>query len=97
LLKPEYNILPIAGSSLGYKHTEESKAKISKALKGHKGGFQPRSQKIEVTDIELNTSTIYNSIGAAARALNITQSRISLYFNRNQIKPLNGRYVVRKV
>jgi group I intron endonuclease len=28
LLKPEYNILKIAGSPLGYKHTEESLAKI---------------------------------------------------------------------
>ncbi len=28
LLKPDYNILKIAGSSLGYKHTEESLAKF---------------------------------------------------------------------
>ena len=28
LLKPEYNILKIAGSSLGFKHTEESLAKM---------------------------------------------------------------------
>lgn len=27
LLKPEYNVLPIAGSCLGYKHSEESKKK----------------------------------------------------------------------
>lgn len=29
LLKPEYNILKKAGSSLGYKHTEETRAKMS--------------------------------------------------------------------
>nr|YP_010218764.1 GIY-YIG endonuclease [Morchella brunnea]UBU98575.1 GIY-YIG endonuclease [Morchella brunnea] len=34
LLKPEYNILKIAGSSLGFKHSEDTKAKISKCLKG---------------------------------------------------------------
>jgi group I intron endonuclease len=28
LLKPEYNILKVAGSSLGYKHTEESRSKM---------------------------------------------------------------------
>ena len=28
LFKPEYNILPTAGSSLGYKHTEETLAKF---------------------------------------------------------------------
>jgi group I intron endonuclease len=32
LLKPEYNILQIAGSSLGYKHTEETIAKLKSRL-----------------------------------------------------------------
>jgi excinuclease UvrABC nuclease subunit len=31
---PQYNILKIAGSSRGFKHSEETKIKISKALKG---------------------------------------------------------------
>ena len=34
-LKPEYNILTIAGSRLGSKHSEEVKAKISSSLTGH--------------------------------------------------------------
>ena len=33
-LNPKYNTLKVAGSSLGHKLTEETKAKISKALKG---------------------------------------------------------------
>jgi len=33
-LNPRYNTLKIAGSSLGHKHTEETKAQISKSLKG---------------------------------------------------------------
>lgn len=33
-LKPKYNILKIAGSSLKSKHTEETKAKISNSVKG---------------------------------------------------------------
>jgi group I intron endonuclease len=37
-----YNFLPTAGSSLGYKHTEKAKAKISMAMKSpdrtHSGG-----------------------------------------------------------
>lgn len=32
--KPSYNICPIAGNSLGFKHSEESKQKISQAQKG---------------------------------------------------------------
>lgn len=33
-LEPQYNVLKIAGSSLGFNHSEETKAKISKSLKG---------------------------------------------------------------
>jgi group I intron endonuclease len=33
-LNPQYNILKIAGSSRDFKHSEETKAKISKSLKG---------------------------------------------------------------
>jgi group I intron endonuclease len=160
LLKPAYNILKVAGSSLGYKHDDEAKKKISDANKGenhpnfgkthseetranmsashmgrtksleHKAnigealkgknnpmfgrtgknhpmfgktqseetiskitGSQPNSKKIEVSDLYLNSKTTYDSMGAASRALNISVSRISMYFNRNQIKPYKGRYV----
>lgn len=34
LLLPEYNVLKIAGSTMGYLHTEEARAKISAAHKG---------------------------------------------------------------
>lgn len=34
LLRPMYNLLPIAGSPLGYKHTEEAKANMRAAHKG---------------------------------------------------------------
>lgn len=36
LLNPEYNILKTAGSNLGYKHTEETLARMSKAALGRK-------------------------------------------------------------
>lgn len=39
--KPAYNILSQAGSSLGYKHTEEDKRKISLAMTG-----KPRSELV---------------------------------------------------
>ena len=53
----------------------------------------PNSIKIQVTDLELNTSTIYNSMGEAARALNIDVRIISRYFSNNQKKPYKKRYV----
>ena len=37
LLKPEYNILSLARSSLGYKHTVEAKEKISKGRSAYTG------------------------------------------------------------
>jgi hypothetical protein len=93
----------ISDALKGKAHSEETRAKISVSKKGENhplfgyikqnSAYQPNAIKIEVTDIELNTKTIYDSIHAAARALNIAQSRISMYFNRNQIKPLNGRYI----
>ena len=36
LLDPEYNILQKAGSSLGYKHSEEARKKMSIARTGEK-------------------------------------------------------------
>ena len=128
LFKPEYNILRIAGSSAGYKHSEETKlaislknkgknhplfgkkhseeykAKMSEALKGENhpmfgktGEKHHSSLKIVVSDLELNTTTTFGSICEAARALNISQSRISMYFKNNQIKPYKGRYVFTKI
>ena len=35
-LKPQYNILLVAGSTLGYRHTEDTKLKISKSTRGRK-------------------------------------------------------------
>jgi hypothetical protein len=57
----------------------------------------PNSKKIEVTDLELDTKTTYNSINEAARALNLPLSSISKYFTRNQIKPYKKRYVFTKI
>jgi hypothetical protein len=48
-------------------------------------------------DLETNLSTFYNSISAAARALNIQPSIIIMYLARNQQKPYKGRYIVKKV
>jgi len=36
MLRPEYNICGVARSALGYKHTPEARAKISRAMKGRK-------------------------------------------------------------
>ena len=104
--KHEYNILPKAGSRLGSKHLDETKQKkISDAHLGSKlsdetkqkiSNAMPTSIKIEVTDIKNNTTTYYDSISEAARALNINKSVIDMYFIRNQQKPYKGLYTFNK-
>jgi hypothetical protein len=84
LIKPRYNIFPTVGSKFNYVFTEEEKIRMSKS--------QPSCIKLEVLDLETNITTVYNSIGAAAKALGILHRRISEYFSRNQKKPFKGRY-----
>ena len=87
----------ISDAQTGYKHPDEIKKRISEAKKGKpkiEGSGRP-AQSIEVFDNKNNSTTIYDSIRAAARALDIKQSRISTYFARNQQKPYKGRYIFR--
>ena len=44
LLQPEYNILKIAGSLLGYSHSEETRAKMSSYQKGKKRYEETRAK-----------------------------------------------------
>jgi group I intron endonuclease len=119
LLDPEYNILPKAGSLLGFKHSDETRALLSSLNKGennpmfgmtgrtgenHPNFGKPRpegagspAQKIEVFDKETNKTTSYDSLGEAARALNINYRVISNYFRQNQEKPYKKRYIFKKV
>ena len=45
LLQPEYNICKVAGSILGYKHSEETKEKMSLADKGHRNRLGQKGHK----------------------------------------------------
>jgi hypothetical protein len=106
-------MLKIAGSSLGFKHSEETLAKLSAMNKGENhpsfgktrsedirakiSASNPNSLKIEVTDLYLNSKTTYNSMHEAARTLSILQCRISTYLIRNQKKPYKGRYIFSKI
>jgi group I intron endonuclease len=49
ICKPEYNILKTAGSTLGYKHKEEAKAKMAAANLGRK---RSEETKIKMADIQ---------------------------------------------
>ena len=65
---------------------------LAKLSKGQSSGI-----KIEVTDIETNTSTTYHAIRAAARALSIDKRYIEHYIYLKQVKPVLGRYTFKLV
>ena len=53
---------------------------------------QSRSIKVEVTDMETNTTTVYHAIRAAARILGIEKRYLEHYIFLNQAEPVFGRY-----
>jgi group I intron endonuclease len=83
----------------GQNHSDETRKQISDSKIGQArpAGSGSPSQAIEVTDVKNNNKTSYNSISEAAIALNIQQSRISLYFKNNQVKPYKGQYTFKKL
>jgi len=94
-LQPEYNILQKAGSSLGYKHSEEARKKISEFMLSEnrpEGAGRP-GQQISVFDKETNITSTFDSFSAAATALGIRYGAIKNYFYKNQQTPYKGRYI----
>jgi hypothetical protein len=87
---PEYNIVQESNtmpSRLKHIHSDTSKLKI--------GFSQPSRIMVSVTDILSNTETIFDSLGLAAKFLNVNSGQISLYFTRNQVKPFKKRYIIK--
>jgi Mlc titration factor MtfA (ptsG expression regulator) len=69
----------------------------SRSKMGNSGGIQPNSQKIAVLDLETNLTTTYDTIRAAARAINLRQSSISNYLASNPTNPFKKRYIFTKI
>jgi hypothetical protein len=53
--------------------------------------------KVEVTNVETRTSTIYHAIKAAARHLGIDKRYIEHYIYLNQDKPVLGKYTFKLI
>lgn len=58
---------------------------------------QPNCIKVEEVDLETNTSTIFDPIRAAARALNIYIKYIEHYIYLKQDKPAKGKYTFKLI
>lgn len=103
LIKPEYNILKIAGSPLGFKHSEDTKAKLRGAknfspehllkLKVHINKLNSQhSIAIEVLDIENNSSVEYASIRLTCRELKCADITVKKYIDSNKL--FRNRYII---
>jgi len=103
-LKPEYNIAQVAGSTLGYKHTDESIAKmrdfvvtdevkIKKAL-ATKNATDSRRVSIIVENVETKKKLEYISLTEAANALGVTKGAVSQALLSNRI--INKFYSIKR-
>ncbi len=90
LFNPEYNILKIAGSSIGYKHTKETLTKMQEFLKRHNA---QKRLPVEITDTHTNISTRYDSITATAAAINTNEKNVRFAEKFNKL--LLKRYTVK--
>nr|YP_007476146.1 hypothetical protein H891_mgp40 [Nuclearia simplex]AGE93647.1 hypothetical protein [Nuclearia simplex] len=90
--KPSYNILTVAYSSLGFKHSEESLSKLRSHLSILN---QETAFKVHVTDIVNNTTTVYDSVRKAALALNTDLKSLKYHENKKSPKkPFKGRFLI---
>ena len=94
LIKPEYNILKIAGSSLGYRHTEETFIKFSQRTNEHRKGItfsQSEETKAKIskarTGLKHSEETIAKMIGKKGKKVAVTNlitQEVTEYVSMNQ-------------
>jgi O6-methylguanine-DNA--protein-cysteine methyltransferase len=94
-LKPDYNIVEIAGSTLGYKHTEESLKKMRdfilsdevlarKKLATENATFSRRISII-IKNIKTGESSEYKSLTEASHVLKVSKAAVSHALISNRI------------
>jgi hypothetical protein len=104
-LKPEYNIVERARSTLGYKHTEESLKKMrnfiisdlvmAKKRLSTKNATDSRRIEISVKNVETGENKKYISLSEAAKALYITKGAVSQALLNKRL--LKKKYLIEKV
>jgi CRP-like cAMP-binding protein len=99
-LKPQYNLLQTAGSSLGYKHSEETLAKMRENYNLKELNLKKIIQ-IQVFDILTQSIIVYDSLREAAKALGCSHSTILRILKEFQdtglARPLKERYIINKI
>lgn len=103
-LNPQYNIVETAGSTLGYKHTEESIEKmrnfvLSDEVLARKrlataNATAARRISIIVEDIETNEKSEYVSLAEAGEALEVSRAAVSQALLNNRL--IKKRYIIKR-
>lgn len=102
-LNPEYNILKIAGSSMGYKHSEATKEILREKGIGRKhlkttlnkiSLNNSMSKSVIVKNIDNGIVSEFSSITKASEYMNILPSHFQYYLDR---QPIKGKYLIIKV
>ena len=95
-LSPEYNVLKVAGSRLGKKHSEETLTRLKlHLLKLNKG----KGLKVEILDLALNTTSTFNSVREAAKSINMVKGTLlnneKKCLEKGIAVPIKKRYLVK--
>src|ERR1700722_7317856 len=97
ILKPEYNILPVAGSSFGFKHSLESKERIRQIAfkRGWKGDTHPSFNTgkpvylIEVLPEGLKLTATFSNIRCCSTTLAINRNTVSRRISSKKVFMFN--------
>jgi Fic family protein len=99
LLEPKYNILKVAGSSFGYRHTEEALLKMrnrraSSEARAKMSANNHKRQSVVVLNNQTGISTKFFTMKEAGIFLNITTATVGRYLKNKKI--FKGIYTITK-
>lgn len=103
LLKPELNILRVAGSSAGFKHREKTKEllsiiglkrKVSEETRLRISINNSQSKSVVIINRESGSASVFPSIFKASEYMNISPTHFNYYLSR---QPIKGKYLVTKI
>jgi hypothetical protein len=100
ILKPPYNILAKAGSSLGYKHSEESISRMSDTnnpMFGKTGNSHPTSKKVYLYKLDPDSKNLildksFNTCTDAAKHFSCSIPLISKYLKSGKL--FKGKWIL---